>query len=45
MGYEVDGIRRRGRSKKAWSEVVDRDCQRLNHLNKEDARTVVSGGS
>ena len=25
--YVVDGVRPRGRPKKTWSEVVERDCQ------------------
>jgi len=44
MGYEVDGIRRRGIPKRTWSEGVDEDCQ-TQPLNKEDAGTIVSGGS
>ena len=34
--YEVDGSRPRGRPKRTWTEVVQKDCQAHN-LNKEDA--------
>jgi len=36
MEYEVEGSRPRGRPKKTWKEVVQKDCQAHN-LNKEDA--------
>jgi len=36
MGYEAEGQRPRGRSKRAWKEVVKEDCQ-ARKLNKEDA--------
>ena len=36
MEYEVDGARPRGISKKAWREIVEKDCQ-ARKLNKEDA--------
>jgi len=36
MEYEVEGSRARGRPKRTWKEVVQRDCQGRN-LNKEDA--------
>ena len=36
MEYEVDGSRPRGRPKRKWKEVVQKDCQACN-LNKEDA--------
>jgi len=36
MEYEVEGSRPRGRPKRTWKEVVQKDCQALN-LNKEDA--------
>ena len=36
MEYEVDGSRPRGRPKRTWKEVVQKDCQARN-LNKEDA--------
>jgi len=32
----VEGSRPRGRPKKTWKEVVQKDCQARN-LNKEDA--------
>jgi len=34
--YEVEGSRPRGRPKRTWKEVVQKDCQARN-LNKEDA--------
>jgi len=36
MEYEVEGSRPRGRPKRTWREVVQKDCQALN-LNREDA--------
>jgi len=36
MEYEVEGSRPRGRPKRTWKEVVQKDCQTRN-LNKEDA--------
>jgi len=36
MEYEVEGSRPRGRPKRTWTEVVQRDCQARN-LNREDA--------
>jgi len=36
MEYEVEGSRPRGRPKRTWKEVVQKDCQSRN-LNKEDA--------
>jgi len=36
MEYEVDGSRPRGRPKRTWREVVQKDCQ-ARKLNKEDA--------
>jgi len=36
MEYEVEGSRPRGRPKRIFKEVVQRDCQARN-LNKEDA--------
>ena len=35
MKDEVEGSRPRGRPKRTWKEVVQKDCQALN-LNKED---------
>jgi len=26
MDYEVEGVRLRGRPKKAWAETVEKDC-------------------
>jgi len=34
--YEVEGPRPRGRPKRTWREVVEKDCQ-ARKLNKEDA--------
>ena len=34
--YEVEGSRLRGRPKRTWREVVQKDCQAHN-LNREDA--------
>jgi len=36
MEYEVEGARPRGRPKKTWREIVEKDCQ-ARKLNKEDA--------
>ena len=36
MEYEVEGCRPRGRPKRTWKEVVQKDCQTRN-LNKEAA--------
>jgi len=36
MKYEVEGPRPRGRSKRTWREVVEKDCQTCK-LNMEDA--------
>jgi len=36
MEYEVEGSRPRGRPKRTWKEVVQKDCQARN-LNREDA--------
>jgi len=36
MEYEVEGSRPRGRPKRTWREVVQKDGQARN-LNKEDA--------
>ena len=35
MEYEAEGPRPRGRPKRTWREVVEKDCQACN-LNKED---------
>jgi len=34
--YEVDGARPRGRPKKTWTEIVEKDCQ-AHKLIREDA--------
>jgi len=36
MEYEVESSRPRGRPKRIWKEVVQKDCQACT-LNKEDA--------
>jgi len=36
MAYEVEGSRPRGRPKKTWREIVEKDCQ-AHYLNSEDA--------
>ena len=36
MEYEVEGTRPRGRPKKTWTEIVEKDCQ-ARGLNREDA--------
>ena len=36
MEYEVEGSRPRGRPKRTWIEVVQRDCK-AHILNREDA--------
>jgi len=35
MEYEVEGARPRGRQKKTWREIVEKDCQ-ARGLNRED---------
>jgi len=36
MEYEVEGSRPRGRPKRSWKEVVQKDCH-ASSLNNEDA--------
>jgi len=36
MEYEVESVRPRGRPKKTWREIVEKDCQ-VHGLNREDA--------
>jgi len=36
MEYEVRGASPRGRPKKTWREIVEKDCQ-AHKLNREDA--------
>jgi len=36
MEYEMEGCRPRGRPKRTWREVVQKDCEASN-LNREDA--------
>jgi len=42
--YEVEGPRPRGRPKRNWREVVEKDC-RASQLNEEDAIDHIDGGS
>jgi len=44
MEYEVEGSRPRGRLKRTWSEVVQKDCQGCR-LNRTMLWIVVDGGS
>jgi len=36
MEYEVEGSRPKGRQKRTWREVVQKDCE-TRKMNKEDA--------
>jgi len=36
MEYEVEGVRPRGRPKKTWREILEKDCP-VRKLNGEDA--------
>ena len=36
MEYEVEGARPRGRPRKTWTEIVQKECQ-AHKLNREDA--------
>jgi len=36
MEYEVEGDKPKGRPKKTWTEIVEKDCQ-ARKLNREDA--------
>jgi len=36
MEYEVEGARPKGRPKKSWTELVEKDCQ-AGKLNRQDA--------
>jgi len=36
MQYEVESARQRGRPKKTWREIVEKDCQ-ARKLNRSDA--------
>jgi len=36
MECEVEGARPRGRPRKTWREIVEKDCQ-AHKLNREDA--------
>jgi len=41
---EVEGCRPRGRSKRTWIEVMQKDCK-ARELNREDANIMVDGTS
>ena len=41
--YEVEGATPRGRPKKTWREIVEKDCKACG-LNREDAMIIVDGG-
>ena len=34
MDYEVEGVRRRGRPKKTWSVVVEKDFRSQNYIRR-----------
>jgi len=36
MDFEVEGVRPRGRPKKTWSKVMEKDC-RTRQICREDA--------
>ena len=36
MEYEMEGARPRGRPKKTWRDIVEKDCK-VRRLNREDA--------
>ena len=40
MEYEVKGARSRGRPKKIWREIVEKDCQ-VHGLKREDAMDCI----
>jgi len=40
MKYEVEGDKTRGRPKKTWREILEKDCQ-AHKLNKEDAMDCI----
>jgi len=42
--YEVEGAKRRGRSKKTWEKIVQKDRQACK-LNRENAMVAIDGGS
>ena len=44
MEYEVKGARRRGRPKRTWTEIVQKNCRHLK-LNRENAMDRVDGES
>jgi len=41
MEYEVEGVRPRGRPKKTWGEIVEKDCQ-VHGLSREDAMDLIT---
>jgi len=40
MEHEMEGARPRGRPKKTWTEIVEKDCQ-VRGLNREDATDCI----
>ena len=40
MEYQVEGARPTGRPKKAWTEIVEKDCQ-ARRLNTEDVMDCI----
>jgi len=42
--YEVESARSKGRAKKTWRVIVEKDCQ-ARKLNREDAMDRNDGGS
>ena len=41
MEYEVEGASPRGRPKKTWREIVEKDCQ-VRELKREDAMDCIT---
>jgi len=44
MEYEVEGLRPRGRQKRTWREVVQKDCRHINWTGRM-LWIIVDGGS
>jgi len=42
--YELEGARPRGRPRKTWTEIVQKDCQ-ARKLNGRMSRIIIDGGS
>ena len=43
LEYKAEGARPRGRPKKTWREIVEKDCK-VRGLNREDAIWIVVDG-